>query len=65
MLRLEPGFIKTAQKAGNDWADKQVAGNPWFKKMLNHQRKFQIDMKVYSKMRSAPGTRQEIGKIHK
>ena len=65
MLRLEPSFIKAAQKAANEWADKQVAGNAWFKKMLNHQRQFQMDMQVYPKMRSGPGTRTEIGKIHK
>ena len=65
ILRLDQSFIDTAQKAGNDWADKQVAGNDWFKKMLNHQRKFQSDMTVYSKMRSGPGTRTAIGKIHK
>ena len=64
MLRLEPEFIKTAQKAANDWADEQVEGNAWFKKMLNHQRQFQLDMQVYPKMRTGPGTRQEIGKIH-
>ncbi|MCH8240568.1 MAG: C4-dicarboxylate ABC transporter substrate-binding protein, partial [Proteobacteria bacterium] len=52
MLRLEPSFIKAAQKAANEWADKQVAGNAWFKKMLNHQRQFQMDMQVYPKMRS-------------
>jgi TRAP-type mannitol/chloroaromatic compound transport system substrate-binding protein len=65
MLRLDTEFIKAAQKAGNDWADKQVAGNAWFKKMLNHQRQFQMDMQVYPKMRSGPGTRTAIGKIHK
>jgi TRAP-type mannitol/chloroaromatic compound transport system substrate-binding protein len=64
MLRLDPEFVKVAQKAANDWADAQVAGNDWFKKMLNHQRQFQMDMQVYSKMRSGPGTRQAIGKIH-
>jgi TRAP-type mannitol/chloroaromatic compound transport system substrate-binding protein len=65
MLRLEPEFIKIAQKAANDWADEQAADNPWFKKMLNHQRQFQMDMQVYPKMRSGPGTRQEIGQILK
>lgn len=68
MLRLEDSFIKIAQKAGNDWADRQVKENPentWFKKMLNHQRKFQHDMTVYSKMRSGPGTRTAIGDILK
>lgn len=65
VLRLEDSFIKAAQKAGNAWADRQVAGNPWFKKMLNHQRQFQMDMQVYPKMRSGPGTRTAIGKIHK
>jgi len=64
MLRLEPSFIKAARKAANEWADKQVEGNAWFKKMLNHQRKFQRNMQVYPKMRSGPGTRTEIGKIH-
>ena len=64
MLRLDQDFINTAQKAGNEWADKQVEGNPWFKKMLNHQRKFQQKMREYSKMRSAPGSRTAIGKIH-
>ncbi len=64
MLRLEPEFINIAQKAANDWADEQVAGNAWFKKMLNHQRGFQRDMQVYSKMRSGPGTRTIIGKNH-
>lgn len=63
MLRLEPEFIKTAQAAANDWADKQAEGNPWFKKMLNHQRQFQMDMQDYPKMRDGPGTRQAIGKI--
>ena len=65
MLRLDAEFIKTAQKAANDWADEQAADNPWFKKMLNHQRQFQMDMQVYPKMRSGPGTRQEIGQILK
>ncbi len=65
MLRLDPGFIKIAQKAANDWADEQVEGNAWFGKMLNHQRQFQRDMQVYPKMRTGPGTRQVIGKHHK
>ncbi len=65
MLRLEQSFINAAQKAGNEWADKQAVGNAWFKKMLNHQRQFQMDMAVYSKMRSGPGTRTAIGKILK
>ena len=64
MLRLEPSFIKAARKAANEWADKQVEGNAWFKKMLSHQRKFQRNMQVYPKMRSGPGTRTEIGKSH-
>ena len=62
---LEAKAEKAAQKAGNEWADKQVAGNDWFKKMLNHQRKFQQDMTVYPKMRSGPGTRTAIGDIIK
>jgi len=65
MLRLEQSFIDTAQKAGNEWADKVAAGNPWFKKMLNQQRKFQQEMTVYPKMRIAPGARTAIGKILK
>lgn len=65
MLRLEQSFIDTAQKAGNDWADKVAAANPTFKEILNHQRQFQMDMSVYSKMRSAPGSRTAIGKILK
>jgi TRAP-type mannitol/chloroaromatic compound transport system substrate-binding protein len=65
MLRLEQSFIEAAQKAGNEWADKVAAGNADFKKMLNHQRQFQMDMTVYSKMRSGPGTRTQIGKILK
>ena len=65
MLRLEKSFIDAAQKAGNEWADKVAAGNPTFKKFLNHQRQFQKDMSVYSKMRSAPGTRTAIGDILK
>ena len=65
MLRLDQSFIDAAQKAGNEWADKQVEGNQWFKDMLNHQRQFQKDMSVYSKMRSGPGTRQAIGEIIK
>jgi TRAP-type mannitol/chloroaromatic compound transport system substrate-binding protein len=65
MLRLEPEFIKAAQAAANEWADKQVAGNAWFKKMLNHQRKFKQEMAVYSKMRAAPGTHRAIGKVLK
>ena len=68
MLRLEESFIKVAQKAGNDWADAVVTKEPdntWFKKMLNHQRQFQMDMSVYSKMRSAPGSRTAIGSILK
>ncbi|MGI9479799.1 MAG: hypothetical protein ACR2PI_24070 [Hyphomicrobiaceae bacterium] len=65
MLRLEQSFIDAAQKAGNEWADKVAATNAKFKAMLNHQRKFQQDMSVYSKMRSAPGTRTAIGKILK
>ena len=65
MLRLEQSFIDTAQKAGNEWADKVAAENATFKEILNHQRKFQMDMSVYSKMRSAPGSRTAIGKILK
>ncbi len=65
MLRLEQSFIDAAQKAGNEWADKQIEGNAWFKKALNHQRKFQHDMSVYSKMRSGPGTRTAIGDVLK
>ena len=64
MLRMDAAFIETAQKAANDWADAQVEGNEWFKKMLNHQRQFQRDMQVYPKMRTLPGTRQAIGKNH-
>ncbi len=68
MLRLEQSFIDVAQKAGNDWADgvvKKEPNNKWFKKALNHQRQFQHDMSVYSKMRSAPGSRTAIGKVLK
>ena len=68
MLRLEQSFIDTAQKAANDWADgvvKKEPDNVWFKKMLNHQRQFQADMSVYSKMRSAPGSRTAIGAVIK
>jgi TRAP-type mannitol/chloroaromatic compound transport system substrate-binding protein len=65
MLRLEQSFIDTAQKVGNEWADKVAAENPKFKEILNHQRQFQMDMSVYSKMRIAPGSRTAIGKILK
>ena len=65
MLRLEQSFIDAAQKAGNEWADKVAATNAKFKEILNHQRKFQMDMSVYSKMRTAPGARTAIGKILK
>jgi TRAP-type mannitol/chloroaromatic compound transport system substrate-binding protein len=65
MLRLEQSFIDTAQKVGNEWADKVAATNPKFKEILNHQRQFQMDMSVYPKMRVAPGTRTAIGKILK
>ena len=65
MLRLDDEFINTAQKAGNDWADKVAATNPKFKEILNHQRQFQMDMSVYSKMRTAPGARTAIGAILK
>ena len=70
MLRLEQSFIDAAQKAGNDWADnvvKKEPDNKWFKKMLNHQRQFQMDMSVYSKMRFQPGSRtaKNIGPILK
>jgi len=67
-LRLEQSFIDVAQKAANDWADgvvKKEPENTWFKKMLNQQRQFQQDMSVYSKMRSAPGSRTAIGNILK
>ena len=67
-LRLEQSFIDVAQKAGNDWADgvvKKEPDNKNFKKMLNHQRQFQHDMSVYSKMRSAPGSRTAIGEVLK
>ena len=52
MLRLEQSFIDTAQKVSNDQSDnvvKKEPNNKWFKKMLNHQRQFQMDMSVYSK----------------
>ncbi len=65
MLRLEQSFIDAAQKAGNEWADKVAASNATFKKYLNHQRQFQKDMSVYSKMRTAPGARTAIGDILK
>ena len=65
MLRLEQSFIDTAQKVGNEWADKVAASNPTFKEVLNHQRKFQMEMTDYPKMRTAPGARTAIGKILK
>lgn len=65
MLRLDAEFIKAAQKAGNDWADKVAAKNPKFKAVLNHQRQFQKDMTVYPKMRTCPGCRTAIGDILK
>jgi TRAP-type mannitol/chloroaromatic compound transport system substrate-binding protein len=63
MLRLDAEFIKTAQAAGNDWADKVAATNAKFKEILNHQRQFQHDMTDYPKMRTGPGARTAIGKI--
>ena len=70
--KLDEAFklVDAAQKAGNDWADnvvKKEPDNKWFKKMLNHQRQFQMDMSVYSKMRFQPGSRtaKNIGPILK
>ena len=39
-IELSPAFIKAAKEAAAKWSDEQAAKNDWFKRALDHRRKF-------------------------
>ena len=54
---LDSEFIRAANKAADEWADKQAAENAWFKRVLEHRRIFQKDMETWPKFRFPIGRR--------
>ena len=54
---LDSEFIRAANEAADQWADEQAAESAWFKRVLEHRRKFQEDLKSWSTFRFPIGQR--------
>ena len=54
---LDSEFIRAANEAAAQWADEQAAESAWFKRVLEHRRKFQEDLKSWSTFRFPIGQR--------
>ena len=54
---LDAEFQRAAIEAADKWADKQAAVNPWFKRVLEHRRRFQKDMESWPQFRFPIGRR--------
>ncbi len=54
---LDAEFRRAAIEAADTWADAQAAQNPWFKRVLDHRRRFQKDMENWPKFRFPIGQR--------
>ncbi|MFP6755269.1 MAG: TRAP transporter substrate-binding protein DctP [Alphaproteobacteria bacterium] len=57
VVTLDSDFIQAANQAANEWADKQAAADPWFKRVLEHRRQFQKDMESWPQFRFRIGQR--------
>ena len=49
---LDAAVQKKAKKLGISWAEKQAKSNPWFDKVLKHQRAFEAHWKDASHYRN-------------
>ena len=54
---LDSDFIQAANKAANEWADEQALEDDWFRRVLEHRRKFQKDMESWPQFRFPIGSR--------
>lgn len=57
MVQVDPSLTAAVVKASNEWADKQAAANPWFKKAFEHQSAFMKSVKPIGEFRFATGSR--------
>ena len=58
-IKLDDAFVKAAQKASSEWADKQAGDNEWFKRVLESQRATQKKLEAWPEFRLQVGGPRE------